>query len=41
MKLATAMVGEPMKAGGKMVEVVRITIAAAGRRALEDLRPRD
>jgi hypothetical protein len=41
MKLAIAMVGEPMKAGGKMVEVVRITITAAGRRALEDLRPRD
>jgi hypothetical protein len=40
MKLAIAMVGEPMKAGGKMVEVVRITITD-GRRALEDLRPRD
>jgi hypothetical protein len=33
--LAIAMVGEPVKAGGRTVEVVRITITEAGRRALE------
>ena len=33
--LATAMVGEPVKAGGKTVEVVRITITEAGWRAIE------
>ena len=32
---AIAMVGEPVKAGGKTVEVVRITITEAGRRAIE------
>jgi hypothetical protein len=34
--LATAMVAERMKDGGKMIEVVRIKITAAGRSALED-----
>jgi hypothetical protein len=29
------MVGEPVKTGGKTVEVVRITITDAGRRAIE------
>jgi hypothetical protein len=33
--LAIAIIGEPVKAGGKTVEVVRITITEAGRRALE------
>jgi hypothetical protein len=32
--LAIAIVGEPVKAGGKTVEVVRITITEAGRRAM-------
>jgi hypothetical protein len=33
--LAAAVVGEPVKAGGKTVEVVRITITEAGRKAIE------
>jgi hypothetical protein len=33
--LATAMIGERVKAGDKTVEVVRIKITPAGRRALE------
>ena len=33
--LAIAIVGEPVKAGGKTVEVVRIAITDAGRRAIE------
>jgi len=33
--LAAAMVGEPVEASGKTVEVVRITITEAGRRAIE------
>jgi hypothetical protein len=33
--LATAIVGEPVTGGGKTVEVVRITITEAGRRAIE------
>jgi hypothetical protein len=33
--LATATVGEPVKAGGKTVEVVRFTITTAGRRVIE------
>jgi hypothetical protein len=33
--LATAMIGERVKAGGKMIEVVRFKITAAGRRALQ------
>jgi hypothetical protein len=32
--LATATVGEPVQASGKTVEVVRITITDAGRRAI-------
>jgi hypothetical protein len=32
--LATAIVGESVKAGGKAVEVVRFWIAEAGRRAI-------
>jgi hypothetical protein len=34
--LATAMIAERMKDGGKMIEVVRFRITAAGRRALEN-----
>jgi hypothetical protein len=34
-RLATAMVGEPLNTDGKTVEVVRITITDAGRRAIE------
>jgi hypothetical protein len=34
--LATAIVGESVKAGGKAVEVVRFWIAEAGRRAIEE-----
>lgn len=33
--LAIAIIGEPVKAGDKTVEVVRISITAAGRLALE------
>jgi hypothetical protein len=33
--LAIAIIGEPVKADGKTVEVVRISITEAGRRALE------
>ncbi len=33
--LATATVGEPVKAGGETVEVVRFTITTAGRRVIE------
>jgi hypothetical protein len=33
--LAIAIIGEPVKIGGKTVEVVRITITEAGRRAIE------
>jgi hypothetical protein len=33
--LAAAIVGEPVEASGKTVEVVRITITEAGRRAIE------
>ncbi len=34
--LATAMIAERMKDGGKIIEVVRFRITAAGQRALED-----
>jgi len=34
-RLATAIVGEPLNTDGKTVEVVRITITDAGRRAIE------
>jgi hypothetical protein len=34
--LATAMIAERVKDGGKIIEVVRFRITAAGRRALED-----
>jgi hypothetical protein len=34
-RLATAIVGEPLNADGKTVEVIRISITEAGRRALE------
>jgi hypothetical protein len=34
--LATAIVGESVKAGGKAVEVVRFWITDAGRRAIEE-----
>jgi hypothetical protein len=34
--LATAMIAECVKDGGKIIEVVRFRITAAGRRALED-----
>ncbi len=33
--LATAMIGERVRAGGKTVEVVRVRITAAGRKAIE------
>ncbi len=34
--LATAMIGERVKDGGKTVEVVRVRITDAGRKAIED-----
>jgi len=35
--LATAMIGERVKAGGKTVEVVRVKITPTGRRVLENV----
>jgi hypothetical protein len=35
MKAPIAIVGEPVKAGGKTVEVIRIAMTEAGQRALE------